>query len=192
MTSTRICSCIVEPKAGMELDKTCLVNRKKQRTVVMDCEEALQHPDMKAAMDYEIETFRKMQVYDEVDLCDFPTCTNKISFRWVLSTKIKPDGSTKCKARPVARGFEDLEKRNISRYSPTASNATRSLVLQILAEKQRVPRTWDFLPAFLQESFWTARLQLLHRLVMRILEKSGFLSVPSMDLYRRRRDGMML
>jgi hypothetical protein len=74
---------------------------------------------------------------------------NKISFRWVLSTKIKPDGSTKCKARPVARSFEDLEKENISRYSPTASNATQSLVLQILAEKQRVPRTWDFLPAFL-------------------------------------------
>jgi hypothetical protein len=47
-------------KAGMEVDKTYLVNRKKQRTVVMDYEEALQHPDMKAAMAYEIETFRKI------------------------------------------------------------------------------------------------------------------------------------
>jgi hypothetical protein len=38
-------------KAGMEVDKTYLVNRKKQRTVFMDYDEALQHPDMKAATD---------------------------------------------------------------------------------------------------------------------------------------------
>jgi hypothetical protein len=72
----------------------------------------------------------------------------KNSTRWVLSTKTKPDGITKCKARLVARGFEDLEE-NISRYSPTVSNATQRLVPQVLPEKQWVPRTWELLSASL-------------------------------------------
>jgi hypothetical protein len=46
-------------EAGMEVDKTYLVNRKKQRTVVMNYEKARKHPDMKATVEYEIETFRR-------------------------------------------------------------------------------------------------------------------------------------
>lgn len=49
-------------KAGMDVDKTFFVIRKKKRTVERDDDEALQHPGMKAAMDLEVHTFRRMEV----------------------------------------------------------------------------------------------------------------------------------
>lgn len=87
-------------------------------------------------MDVEIETFRCMKVYVEVILSYLPACTNKVSTCRGLLTKTKLDGSTKCKAMLVARGFRDLEKKNISCDTPTASSSTQGLALQLLAEKQ--------------------------------------------------------
>lgn len=96
----------------------------------------MKHPDMIAAMNLEIDTFRRMTVYKEVLLSYLPVGTNKTSTRWVLSAKTKPNGSTKCKAKLVARGYEDTEKDNVNRDSPTASNAFRRFVLHLLTEKQ--------------------------------------------------------
>ena len=50
----------------------------------------------------------------------------------------------------MARGFEDMEKDIITRDSLTASKATKSMFLQVLAHKQWVPYTWDFQSAFFQ------------------------------------------
>ena len=135
---------------GIALKRIFLCDTRRKRTVVHDYSEAIRLPGMKAAMDLEINTFKKFGVLEEKRLCDLPGDTNLVSTRWILSTKTNPDGTKKRKARLVARGFEDSEKDNISRDSPVASNATQRLVLQLLAEKQWIPQSYDFLSAFLQ------------------------------------------
>jgi hypothetical protein len=60
--------------------------QEKSRTAVMDYDEVLLQPGMKAAMDLEIETFRKTDVFDKVKIDDLPDGTNKISTRCVLTT----------------------------------------------------------------------------------------------------------
>lgn len=136
--------------SGVGLRRVFLCDTSRKRTVVHDYAEAVKFPGMKSAMELEIETFKRFGVLEETLLTNLPQDTNLISTRWVLSTKTNPDGSKKCKARLVARGFEDSEKENISRDSPVASNATQRLVLQLLAEKQWIPQSFDFLSAFLQ------------------------------------------
>lgn len=137
-------------KAGMRLRRVYLCDTSRKRTIVHDYDEAIKLPGMKEAMELEIATFKKFGVLEETLLEDLPGDTNLITTRWILSTKTNPDGSKKQKARLVARGFEDSEKENISRDSPVASNATQRMVLQLLAEKQWIPQSFDFLSAFLQ------------------------------------------
>jgi Reverse transcriptase (RNA-dependent DNA polymerase) len=68
----------------------------------------------------------------------------------VLTIKTKEDGTRRYKARLVARGFEDSERSQVTRDSPTASSSSQRLVLQALVERQWRPTSWDFETAFLQ------------------------------------------
>jgi hypothetical protein len=70
-----------------------------------------------------------------------------------MSIKTKEDGTRRYKARLVARGFQDIERENVTRDSPVASTSSQRLVLQMLAERQWVPTSWDFDTAFLQGNF---------------------------------------
>jgi Reverse transcriptase (RNA-dependent DNA polymerase) len=79
-----------------------------------------------------------------------PKGANLISTRWVLTVKTREDGTRRFKARLVARGFEDRERENVTRDSPTASTSSQRLVLQALVERQWRPTSWDFETAFLQ------------------------------------------
>jgi Reverse transcriptase (RNA-dependent DNA polymerase) len=60
------------------------------------------------------------------------------------------DGTWRSKARLVTRRDEDKEKDKVSSDSPVASSAAQHLVLALLAEKQWIPKSWDFTTAFLQ------------------------------------------
>jgi Reverse transcriptase (RNA-dependent DNA polymerase) len=68
----------------------------------------------------------------------------------VFTIKTREDGTKRYKARLVAHGFEDNEKKNVTRDSPTASNSSHRKVVQVLAENQWEPTSWDFETAFLQ------------------------------------------
>lgn len=127
-----------------------LCDTSRKRTVLHEYEDAIKLPGMKEAMELEIATFKKFGVLEEKRISELSGDNNLVTTRWILSTKTNPDGSKKRKARLVARGFEDVEKENISRDSPVASNATQRLVLQILAKQQWVPQSYDFMSAFLQ------------------------------------------
>jgi hypothetical protein len=73
-----------------------------------------------------------------------------VTTRWVFTIKTKEDGTKRCNARLVARCFEDDERSRVTRDSRTAANSSQRLVLQVLAERQWVPTSWDFETAFLQ------------------------------------------
>lgn len=90
---------------------------------------------------------------EEVLLSSFSPDESLIPTKWVLSVKTKADGSHKGKALVVACGFEGAEKERMFRDSPTASNATQRLLFQLLAERQRLLQSWDFLSTFLREKW---------------------------------------
>jgi hypothetical protein len=115
-----------------------------------DVAEGLVMPAMKAAMDEEIAEFQSNGCIEMVAMVHVPKGGNMVTKRWGFTIKTREDGTKRNKARLVARGFEDDEKANVTRDSPTAENSSQRMVLQILAEKQCIPTSWDFETAFLQ------------------------------------------
>jgi Reverse transcriptase (RNA-dependent DNA polymerase) len=142
--------CYSATPAGVKCVPGFLVNSARQRTVVMDVKDSALLPEFKTAMNAEIASFRHMKCIDTVKMSEMPEHSNLISTRWVLSVKTREDGSKRYKARLVARGFEDDERKHVTRDSPTASWSAQRLVLQALVERQWRPTSWDFETAFLQ------------------------------------------
>jgi hypothetical protein len=140
------------------------VNSARKRTVIVELEEGMRIPEMKRAMDSEIEYFRRMKCIETVQMKDVPKGANLVTSRWVLTIKAREDGFKRYKARLVARGFEDDEKARVTRDAPTASKSSQRLVLQALVKKQWLPSSWDFETAFLQE---------------RELEREVFIAAPT-------------
>jgi Reverse transcriptase (RNA-dependent DNA polymerase) len=101
-------------------------------------------------MEDEIASFKRFEFYEEVSSDMVSAKANILSTRWVISKKMNDDGKWQSKARLVARGYQDKEKDRVSLDSPVDSSAAQSLILALLAEKQRIPIPWDFTTAFLQ------------------------------------------
>jgi hypothetical protein len=116
----------------------------------MSHEDGRRIPEMRRAMESELESYKTNDCDDEMQLSELPEGANLISTRWVLAIKVQSDGTKKHKARLVARGLEGLGKDLASSDAPAASTAAQRLVLAALAEKQWRPTSWDFKTAFLQ------------------------------------------
>jgi Reverse transcriptase (RNA-dependent DNA polymerase) len=101
-------------------------------------------------MEDEIASFKRFDCNEEVSADMVSVNANIISTRWVISKQMNDDGAWRSKARLVARGYKDKEKDRVSSDSPVTSSAAQRLVLALLAEKQRIPNSWDFTTAFLQ------------------------------------------
>jgi hypothetical protein len=127
-----------------------LVDQSRKRTVILDVHEGLRMPAMREAMDREVASFRAMKCIETVPMQNVSRGSNLVTTRWVFTIKTKEDGTKRYKARLVARGFEDDERDKVTRDSPTAANSSQRLVLQVLAERQWTPTSWDFETAFLQ------------------------------------------
>jgi Reverse transcriptase (RNA-dependent DNA polymerase) len=143
-------NCFVPMPNGVGISSIYLVNYSRKRTVVVDISKGLEMPEMRAEMDRGIASFHNMDCIDTVNMAKVPRGANLVTSRWVFTIKTKEDGTRRYKARLVARGFEDDEKANVTRDSPTAANSSHRLVLQLLVEKQWNVTSWDFETAFLQ------------------------------------------
>ena len=95
----------------------------------------------------ELESWKKNGVYFEQE----DSGQKCLSTRWICSLKDTPNGTIH-KARLVARGFEEIEKDNIQKDSPTCGSDSLRVVLAVLAQKRWNPHSIDIKTAFLQGS----------------------------------------
>ncbi|CAC5425237.1 unnamed protein product [Mytilus coruscus] len=93
----------------------------------------------------ELISWKNNSVYEE--------CTDTgqkcISTRWICSLKDTSEGTIH-NARLVARGFEEFNRDDIPKDSPTCGTDSLRLVLAILAQRGWKTRTMDIKTAFLQ------------------------------------------
>ena len=95
----------------------------------------------------ELESWEKNGVYIEQE----DSGEKCISTRWICNLKETPSGTIQ-KARLVARGFEENDKDNIQKDSPTCGSDSLRVVLATLAQKGWSPHSIDIKTAFLQGS----------------------------------------
>lgn len=126
------------------------MHKNMQRMVVLDYPEARKDPDKQAARSSEFVSFREMGCIEEVELASLLSSEKIVSNRWVLTLKTEEDGCCNCKARLVARDFEDMEKESFTGASSVASCALQRLVLHAYVERQYRVHRWDFKNALKQ------------------------------------------
>ena len=70
--------------------------------------------------------------------------------RWVLTWKVRDDGTTKAKARAVLLGYQDPSYEHRATTAPVMTRQTRRLVLQMAAQRRWKVFKGDVTGAFLQ------------------------------------------
>ncbi|CAE7515030.1 RE1 [Symbiodinium sp. CCMP2456] len=79
-----------------------------------------------------------------------PDKSQAINMRWILTWKVREDGSRKPKARAVLLGYQDGAYEHRSTTSPVMTRQTRQLLLQVAAWKRWQVQKGDVTGAFLQ------------------------------------------
>ena len=100
--------------------------------------------DIADAKRKEIESWKNNQVYIEED----DRGEKSISTRWIITEKYK-EGKKICKARLIARGFEEQEEDN-KKDAPTCAAETLKICLGIMNMKGWCCRSLDIKTAYLQ------------------------------------------
>ena len=93
----------------------------------------------------EISNWKKHGVFNEVKNMG-QKC---ISTRWVCTLKDTADGIVP-KARLVARGFEELNTKDLPKDSPTCASESLRLLMSVICQNQWTPHSMDIKSAFLQ------------------------------------------
>lgn len=79
-----------------------------------------------------------------------PDRSQAIGMRWILTWKMKDDGSYKPKARAILQGYQDPEYEHRPTTTPVMTRMTRQLLLQRAAQFRWKVRKGDVTGAFLQ------------------------------------------
>ncbi|CAE7362999.1 RE1, partial [Symbiodinium sp. CCMP2456] len=87
-----------------------------------------------------------------------PDRSQAIGMRWILTWKLREDGSRKAKARAVLLGYQDEAYEHRSTTSPVMTRQTRQLLLQLAAWKRWKVQKGDVTGAFLQSRQYPDRL----------------------------------
>ena len=103
---------------------------------------------VKEAKRFELNQWEKYNVYEKVQDNGQP----RISVRWVCNEKFSEDGSSRVKARLVARGFEEKVENDFRADSPTASKDVLRIFLSLLSTNSWQCNSIDVKAAFLQGS----------------------------------------
>lgn len=135
------------PEQDAMHDYAALITRREQRRrTEVPVAEAGRRFDK--PMDSELDAWAEQSVYNQVR----DVGQRVLSTRWVYTIKSPqlPGDPPKLKARLCERGFEDPQRANVDRVSPTVSRASVRLVLAATVTFGWVPRTVDVSTAFLQ------------------------------------------
>ena len=112
----------------------------QEEEVLLGCEAG----DIMEAKEKEFESWKNNNVYEEV----MNTGQKTMSVRWVITNKLK-EGKMTCKARLVARGFEESDQ-GMEKEAPTCAAEAFRLGLAIILMKGWQVQTLDVKTAYLQ------------------------------------------
>ena len=104
----------------------------------------------RAAKAVEVKNFIAAEVFKSLPSHLQPSAEQAVGMRWILTWKLKEDGSRKAKARAVLLGYQDPSYEHRATTSPVMSRQTRQMFLQYAAWKKWVIQKGDVSGAFLQ------------------------------------------
>lgn len=102
------------------------------------------------AKNVEVKNFLAAQAFSTLPRHLQPKQDQAIGMRWILTWKLKDDGTTKAKARAVLKGYQDDQYENRATTTPVMTRLSRQLLLQVAAQKRWKVRKGDVSGAFLQ------------------------------------------
>ena len=112
----------------------------------------------KGAKAIEVKNFVASQAFEILPDHLKPDRAQAIGMRWILTWKLKEDGSRKPKARAVLLGYQDGSYEHRATTSPVMTKQTRQLLLQMSAWKGWQVRKGDVTGAFLQSRAYPDKL----------------------------------
>ena len=102
------------------------------------------------AKSIEIKNYLAAQAFEVLPPHLQPPKEKAIQMRWLLTWKVKDDGSTKPKARCVILGYQDEAYEHRATSAPVMTKQTRQLFLQLAANSKWKVSKGDITGAFLQ------------------------------------------
>ena len=147
MPSTRNSS----EKALKQLDAYLVSSMKRQAVEVN--EKYLSPEDrelFRKAKQVEVQNFISAKAFELLPAELKVSRQDAVRMRWILTWKVKPDGSRKAKARAVLLGYMDPQYEHRSTTSPTTTRQTRQIQLQLAASLGWTTWKGDVTGAFLQ------------------------------------------
>ena len=104
----------------------------------------------KEAKDSEVRNFIAAKAFEALPADMRPPAEVAVKMRWLLTWKLKDDGSYKAKARAIVLGYQDPEYETRATTSPVMSRQTRQLLLTMSARRRWKLQKGDVTGAFLQ------------------------------------------
>ncbi|OLP88416.1 Copia protein [Symbiodinium microadriaticum] len=98
----------------------------------------------------EVKNFIAAQAFEALPEHLKPNREQAVGMRWILTWKVKEDGSVKPKARAVLLGYQDPGYEHRATTAPVMTRQTRQLMLQLAANKHWRLMKGDVSGAFLQ------------------------------------------
>ena len=102
------------------------------------------------AKDAEVRNFVAAEAFEALPEHLKPSREQAVNMRWLLTWKVKEDGTKKAKARAVLLGYQDPSYAQRETAAPVMTRQTRQLLLQIAASRQWSIHKGDVTGAFLQ------------------------------------------
>ena len=112
----------------------------------------------KEAKAVEVKNFLAAKAFEALPPEYRPDRSQAIGMRWILTWKLKDDGTHKAKARAVLLGYQDPGYEHRSTTAPVMTRQTRQLMLQIAANRHWSVYKGDVSGAFLQGRDYPDRL----------------------------------
>ncbi|OLQ00874.1 Copia protein [Symbiodinium microadriaticum] len=106
--------------------------------------------EFRGAKQVEVKNFLSADAFEALPKHLQPSCDQAVGMRWVLTWKLKDDGTRKAKARAVLLGYQDPCYEHRSTTAPVMTRQSRQMLLQMAAWKRWRVRKGDVSGAFLQ------------------------------------------
>ena len=98
--------------------------------------DATTRAQFEGAKGVEVKNFIAARAFETIPAHQQPPREKAIGMRWILTWKVKDDGSTKPKARAILLGYQDPGYEHRATTTPVMTKQSRQLFLQLAAIRQ--------------------------------------------------------